>query len=231
MVTNVLFIDIIFNNVDSVAGYSRDEILLFNLYSQIWFFVLYFNFTRNIEIFIQSVNNGQLDLILTKPINSLFYILLRNINTIAVLRNAIPSILILIISIDWNNINITEGNLIASILIAILGIIISICINFLAALPVIWLGYNQAIMDIVFMIEDNSGHSNFVYEMWSEFWRFFFTIIFPTAIASGLATSVVLGKQPALQMLLLTVLVTIMFLFITVIAWRKSIRSYSSASS
>lgn len=231
MISNIVFIDVIFQNINTIAGYTRDEVLLFNLMSQLWFFFTYNIFIKNLEVLNISVNTGQLDLILTKPVPSLFYVVFRNINVLNTLRDGIPSFAILILAINWNSIQTSPELIIIGLLIAILGITCSVCINFIAALPVFWTGNNQGILDLLLLVEDNTGHSNFVYEIWGSKMRIILITIFPTAISTALSTSVILGKQSALQMLLISIIVTICFLILLNTLWKLALKSYSSASS
>lgn len=230
MLTNILFIDIIYQNINTLAGYQRDEMLLFSLLSQIWFFILLGIFYKNFEILIQSVNNGQLYLILSKPIPSLFYTFFRNLNIFGITRDAMPSIIILWLAIDWSNIQIETFSLFIGIIILILGIACSILFNFLVCLPVFWIGESLSIIDLAFTIEDNAGHV-FPFEGWNDFWKVVFTAFLPAAIASGISTSVILGKLPALEMLAVSLIVTIIFLILVNVLWKLALKNYTSASS
>lgn len=231
MLANIVFIDVIFQNVSSLAGYTRDEILLFNMLSQVWAFLLLGLLFSNLAAFIESVNNGELDLVLTKPVPSLLYIFLKEVSIVRILRDFIPSISILLIAIDWETIVILPSNLILGLLIMIAGLICSACFHFIAALPVFWLGDNSGITDLFIEVEDRSGHSNLVYEAWSDFWRVIFTIFIPTAISTAISTSVILGKSPGPEMLVIALMVMIVFILIVNILWRICLKNYTSASS
>ncbi len=66
----LLFIHILYGNVKMIAGYTKNDMLLFFLIGQIAYYI-----TANISFevmddLIISVNRGDLDLILTKPIPS-----------------------------------------------------------------------------------------------------------------------------------------------------------------
>src|SRR5690606_20559637 len=137
-------------------------------------------------------------------------------------RDFIPSILIIVLAINWSNLSIIFENLIIGLMIMVLGLICSVCLHFIASLPVFWLGDNSGITDLMLEVEDSSGHSNFVYEVWSDFWKTIFTIILPTAISTGVATSVILGKSPRIEMLIISIFVAISMVILTNILWRFS---------
>lgn len=231
MISNVVFIDVIFYNVKTIAGYERDEILLFNLASQFWFFIIYSIFWKNFEILSTSVNSGEFDLVLTRPIPSMFYASFKTFNILRVVRDAIPSLLILVLAINWANLNIIYENLLFGLITIFSGIAISALLNLIVTLPVFWLGNNQGIIDLAVTIEDSAGHSNFVYEAWNDFWKIVFTIFFPSAISSALSTSIILGKSPALEMTIISISVLIIFFLIAKLLWSLALKNYTSASS
>lgn len=231
IIANIVFIDVIFQNVTSLAGYTRDEVLLFNILSQVWAFFLLGIVFKNFEIFIQSVNTGELDLVLTKPVPELFYILFRNISIIGMLRDFLPSFLTLILVVNWDNLNILQSNLILGVLIMFVGLVCSLCFHFIATLPVFWLGDNAGITDLFIEVEDRSGHTNFVYEAWNSFWRIVFTVVLPTAISTAIATSVIIGKSPGVEMFIISFSVMVIFIVIVNILWKISLKNYTSASS
>lgn len=231
IITNIFFINILFDNVKTIAGYTRDEILLFNLISQFWFFLIYGIFGYNIGLLIQSVNNGELDLLLTKPLPSLFYTIFKNLNFILLIRDFFPSALILILAINWNNLSFSLINLVIGTLISVIGISISIMIHIITTLPVFWLGSIQGFTDLIYTVEDGAGHSNLVFEAWNKFWQIFFTVIFPIGLSTAVAVSVMLGKSSASGMLLLSIIVFIIFGLLTKKLWNIAIKNYTSASS
>lgn len=231
MLINIIFIDIVFQNINSFAGYSRDELLLFNLLSQFWAFILMNIFLKNFHQLSHSVNSGELDLILTKPIDSLFFVCFRNLNIINMLRDLIPSLILITVVIKWDDLNVTLINLVIGLIIALLGIACSVALNLLATLPVFWLGYNQAFMDLSLTLEDSSAHSNLVYEALGDFFKIIFTVIFPSAISTAIATSVILDKSNPYTMLFISIIVTTFFIFLSKLLWGKALKVYNSASS
>lgn len=231
MISNVFLINIVFQNVNEIAGYSKDQILFFNLISQLWFFSLVGLNFKNVEMLIQGVRNGNFDYILTKPRSSLLLTFLSNISIVYTIRDSIPSILILVISINWSNLSIEPINLIVGLLISTIGIIISIIVNFIVALPVFWTANSENYIDLYLIIEDNSGHNNFVLEIWNNFFRLLFTFILPTAISSAVSTSVIFGRSNPIEMFFSATFVLILFGFLLVKLWGLALKNYSSASS
>ena len=211
MIANVVFINILFMNVNEIAGYSKDAVLLFNFMSQFWFFVLVSICFKNVDLLIQGVKTGTFDLILMKPTSSLFLSMFSNLSILGTFREGIPSLIILLIAINWNNLEIDPLNFLIGFLIAILGIAISIIVNFIVALPVFRTGDSTHFIDIYSTIEEGSGHSNLIFEIWNDFFKFFFTFIIPTTISTAISTSVILGKSDPFEMLFYSITVFIIF--------------------
>lgn len=145
--TFAMFIKILYSNVDNVAGYSENEMLFFLWMSQLVFYVQFFTFENNVGRLSGDVNNGSLDLILTKPIPSLFYISLRRISLVGWLRDAIPSVFFLSLMINFSDLGATYQSIFVGIIIFLLGIICLYVMSILTVLPVFWLGKNRDLVE------------------------------------------------------------------------------------
>jgi len=228
----ILLINIIYSNTNSVAGYNKDEMLLFALLSQIVFYMAYTICMPNIKDFISSVNSGGLDLLLTKPVPSLFYVMTKKMNLMSILRDGTIPLLFIALSINYQNISALPLNVAASIIILLLGIISTFATLFISAVPVFWLGQSEAITDFV-ALTGFDAIADIPYEGFNPFWpaKFLFTWILPFLVADALSTSVFLGKTPIVEGLLIAVATTCISVTILAYIWRKALKSYSSASS
>jgi ABC-2 type transport system permease protein len=76
----IFSIEIIFYYTDSIAGWERGEVLL--LVATLFFIdgLRYFFFYHNLKNLPSDVTEGNLDLILTKPVDSQFWFSLRRLN-------------------------------------------------------------------------------------------------------------------------------------------------------
>jgi hypothetical protein len=74
----LLFISVVFQNVSSIAGYSKDEMLFLFFVGQLSFYS--FSFWSEGGVIIEKyVNNGNLDYILTRPVSSIFFVTMHKI--------------------------------------------------------------------------------------------------------------------------------------------------------
>ncbi len=228
VLTMILFIKIVYSNVNSFAGYAENEMIFLILFSQINFYTDWIWNTNNIVSLIESVRSGELDLILVKPLPSLFYITFRDVSLINRLKDGIPNILLIIFIINWNEIHTNIVLVLVGLIIFICGQISWHCFRFLFALPVFFIGQSSQI----FEISGTLGNTNDIpLEGFTRSLRTAFISIIPALIAAQMSVSVMLGKSNPVQMLLISISVTIFFLILKHIGWIIALKNYSSASS
>jgi ABC-2 type transport system permease protein len=228
-VSVILFVDVIYGNVDLVAGYSRNEMLLFVFNGQIGFYTGWV-LIKNLQELSANVNKGNLDLLLVRPIPSLFYVTFRKIKAYSLIRDSLPPMLALAIALNWPALNLNTFNVLAGIVIIFLGVTSAHVMHFLATIPVFWLGESSELIDLSFDSEHNIGKI-IPFEGYSHEFQFLFSVILPYAITAGFSTSVMLGKSDPLIMLIASFAIAIVFLVLRQIAWKKALRAYTSASS
>lgn len=223
----ILFFKIIFANTKQIAGYNFDEALFFYFIGQLCFYTLWTLFITNLKNIIKFINNGNLDLILTKPLPHLFYLSTKQLNLFSGLRDALPTLIIISYFINWSNLAFTFLNITIGLIILICGIYLLYFIFFLAVLPAFWFGESSQLFESVFSILPQE----IPYEGYPKSLKAFFTTLLPTLFAIGISSSVMLGKTPAIPMLLYTFIITIIIFFIQNKLWNFALRNYSSASS
>lgn len=229
MISTIIFIDVVYANVDMVAGYTRDQMLLFLLIGQTVYYIGWI-IQDGLSELILSVNRGNLDLVLIKPVPTLFYVQFRKIKVFSIARDAIIPTIAVVWAIDWQMLTITFENLVYGLLIAFMGLIITNILYLFASMPVFWLGESAGILDAVKSFEYTSGHM-VPFEGFAGNMRIFFTYLFPSLISAGLATSVILGKTSAVPIIYGVMAVTVVFLVLRLVLWKRALKVYSSASS
>src|SRR3989344_3048357 len=228
-ISNIIFIDVLYSNVKTVAGYGRDEMLLFMFIGQISYYLSWL-IHQNIDWLIEIVNNGQLDLVLSRPVPSLFYITFGRVRLFSVLRDCIPPMIVLSLVIKWQNLALSPLNIGVGLLICLMGIACAHVVHFISALPVFWIGQSSQVLDMSENIEYNIGKT-IPLEGFGKKIQFFFTALVPYLISTGVATSVALGKAPATTALIGVTIITIGALLAKQYAWSIALKAYTSASS
>jgi ABC-2 type transport system permease protein len=229
MISTIIAIDVVYNNVKLVAGYSRDEMLLFLLIGQSVYYIGWI-VQSNLDELISSVNRGNLDLILVKPVPSLFYVQFRRIKIFSCIRDALVPTIAVIWAINWSMLDITVQHALWGVAIAGMGLIISNIIFYLSTLPVFTLGESSGLLDAAKSFEYTSGHM-VPYEGFTSNMRFMFTYLFPSIISAGVAVSIMLGKTDVTPLIYGIITVTVVFLIIRLVMWKKALKAYTSASS
>lgn len=223
------FIGIIYSNVDTVAGYTQNEMNLFFLFSQLTAYT-FFIINDNVAKLIESVNTGNLDLILTKPVSSLFYTSFSRIRIFSMTRDMLPPLIAILLIINWSSLNLSVTNSLSALLVLIIGMLIGQAFLQLCALPVFWVGESTQLFNVTQEVWFSSG-STVPYEGVPSFLKFIFTFLIPGIIPSALATSVALGKTDALFAIVLSFLILILFFILRSYLWKIALKNYTSASS
>ncbi len=224
----LLFINIIFANTKQIAGYSHNEMLFYFLMAQFTYYLNWQFSLVNIFELISDVNKGNLDMVLTKPVPALFYLTSRNIGFFRSFVDSFPPTLAILVSINWSTLAIRPTNLIYGFFIFIFGSIALHVFQFLAALPVFWLGESESIVDLAGFI--GSG-SMIPLEGFSRTMQFTLGTILPVIIATAFSTSAILGKSSSQLLFLWSFCVALIAVIIRQAAWKFAIKNYTSASS
>ncbi len=227
--TYIIFINVLFSNVNTIAGYSKDEMLFLTLIAQTSFYSQWFFYILNVRELQNLINFGELDLILSKPVPAAFYVSFRKIRTLAPLRDGIIPIATLAWIINWENIHIDPGNLVLGILISILGFITNYCIIYISTMISFWLGRGQNLFGVVHTTFDLSH--NLPFEGYTQKFKNALWIMAPVLIEVSAATSVMLGKINVVLVLIFSIAAVLISVILKDFVWRLGLRRYGSASS
>lgn len=226
----LVFIDVLYSNINTLAGYSRNDMLFYFLIGQITYYLNRLTSLASLEELIPDINKGNLDMILIKPVPSYFYIMTRKINIIPFITTYFPPTLAIVLSIKWEQITFTPFVLLIGSIIFFSGLVVLHIFQLLAALPAFWLGESESIVDLAGYI--SGGASSMIpLEGYGPKLQFLFSTFIPILITTGFTTSVLLHKSNYLPLLLVSLTTMLAFIFIGKIFWRMAIRNYTSASS
>jgi len=228
-ISMILFIDVTYANVDMVAGYSRDQMLLFMFMGQISYYT-YWSIYRNLRTLGEDVNTGNLDILLTKPVPSLFYVTFRRISIYNVIRDGIPAMGVLWCVINWENLSFSSVQMLYGLIVVLLGMICVHVMHFMFTIPVFWLGESANLRRLAEGVEYNLGKT-IPFEGYSPKMRVLLSTVLPILITAGVSTSVVLGKSEPVWMIVFTGITAIVLLIVMNKMWSVALRAYSSASS
>lgn len=226
--TYILFINILYTNVKTFAGYTKDETLFMILIAQLNVFLNAMWSHDNIDNLIDDVRVGNLDLILCKPIPSLFYLTLRDISIVSIIRDLIPPFTAIMLSINWTNIHLTFQRIITGVIIFFSGQLAFHSFEFILGLSVFWLGKAENIKGTIYALDDTK---KIPFEGYPFSLKILFTLILPVLITSQVATSVLLGKSNAFIATGFSLTIALLFFYLKIMLWQKALKRYTSVSS
>ena len=220
------FFSVIFSYVDSLGDFSKDAVIIFLIITYLTDTVFVFFFGANTFQVNRMVVRGDLDLLLLKPVNSLFFISFRYVSTYALISVCILSGLLLRATYIYPS-SIGLINYIVFFASFIMGILILYCVEFTIACLVFWYKNFSVGGWLSSELTKYSRRPDSIYT--GTFRKVLFTF-FPMAMVSSLPARILLFG-PNLNLLLLQVAVTLSALCLAVFIWNRGLIRYDSASS
>ncbi len=221
----LIFMTVLYQNVDSVAGYGRDEMFFLILVGQVSFY-LYSLWGNCAEYLERYVNPGTLDYVLVRPVPSLFYMTFHQLRPLNMLINLAGPLTPTWLVIDWPGLGLHLRNLPLAIVIFVCGVILYHQFQFIVSLVSFWTGRGRQATLLVYAASSQS----IPLEGFSTTLRRLFLGAVPVFVTS-VVVSVMLGKANPLFWNAIMLAVLAVFSTIKRLAWGRALRQYSSASS
>lgn len=220
-VTAIIFIDIFFSFTASIAGWNKNQVLLLVGLYRVFSALFTTFFLSGINLIPQYVRSGELDIFLTKPINTQFYASLRAI-VIPDLSKVVSGLAIISLA--------DRAGFIDYLLLLIgltSGLAIFYGIYFMIATLVFWTGRLESLYDIHDVL---SEPLSVPLSVLGKRMSFVFTYIIPLGFVVTFPAEVFLGMSPS-YVLLVGILLGLALLVISSWFWNFALRHYTSASS
>jgi ABC-2 type transport system permease protein len=222
----IIFLQVIFSKVDSLAGWTKYEMIFyigtFNIIDSLWVFGPYFNLVNLPEL----IRNGMLDYYITKPVNSQFIVSLRNVE-IGSLTSVLAGTAIIGYALTAGNMSITFGRVILYIIAIFHALLVEYAVYFIMTCLSFW----TVKTDFVEKVHGITCYfSNRPIDIYKGVIRFILCYILPygfvmTIAAKSAVKSVGAGEYAGFLLL------SWCFFGVSILLWRFSLRRYSSASS
>ena len=220
------FFSVIFSYVDALGDFSKDAVIIFLIITYLTDTVFIFFFGSNTFQVNRMVVRGDLDLLLLKPINPLFFISFRYVSTYALISICILSGLLLRVTYLYSS-SIGLVNYTVFFISFLLGILILYCVEFIIACLVFWYKNFSVGGWLASELTKYSRRPDSIYT--GPFRKALFSF-FPMALVSSLPARMLLFG-PNLNLLLLQIFVASVALCLTIFVWNKGLIRYDSASS
>lgn len=223
----IAFIFIIFSQIPQLAGFTFEQIVFIYGFSQIPKGLDHL-LTDNlwcVGYFI--VKKGDFDKYLTRPINPLFHVIAETFQVDAVGELVIGIALMIYVS-GSVNLYITPLSVILFILVIPFSMLIYTAIKITTGAFAFWIKSSGFIIQMVYGMNEFAKYPTTIY---SPFIRNFVTYIIPFAFTGYYPALYFLTGQNPLFNIGGTVLISIIFMSISLLIWHKGLSAYESAGS
>lgn len=222
----LLSIRLIYNYIPNLMGWEFAEVLLIYGLFQIPRGIDHL-FTDNIWMIPHNIRRGTFDKYLIRPVNSLFYVMFERLQLEAI-GELLIGVGILSYALPQLSIDFTLVTFLGLTIYIIMGTLIYTSIKLLTATTSFWLKDSVPLMVTVYDI------SNFVQRPVSIYplaVQALLTYVLPFAFTAYLPAAFLLNKEGQDTLFIQGVLVTIVFLTLSINVWKLGIKKYESSGS
>ena len=226
LIGSIFLLTIFFQNTENIGGWKFEQALIIQAIYTILNGITNTWFNPNLKEIVKHVREGTLDFVLIKPIDSQFFISLKKFLPSGILE-IIIGVTLLFYSIGINQINI---NLVFMFL-CITTLFCSICILyslwFLISTTTIWFVKTWNATEVLrsFLYVGRYPLNSFSFSL-----RIFFSVFVPIAFITTIPSQVFLGVAQIWE-ILIELVVSGLFLIVSIRFWLYDLKYYTSASS
>lgn len=223
---NIAFFKLIYGTTISLGGWREDQTLVFLAIFLLIDAIHMTLFSNNMWVLPILVNKGELDYYLLRPINSLFFVSLRDfaansfmnlIITIGILAYAIHGYSGAISAVQWALLGVG----------IVCGSVVQYALRIAFLLPVFWTHSSRGFDSLFHQMCRFTERPDRIF---SGFVRVLITVLIPFSLIASYPARLVI-ETPDYGVLLHMALGTAVFFAAVVIVWNVALKSYSSASS
>ncbi|MDE6601978.1 MAG: ABC-2 family transporter protein [Lachnospiraceae bacterium] len=223
---HLLFFHNIYGNIDDIAGYDKYEWFFYLGLVQLMLAVFMVFVFPNLVSLPWLINGGELDYLLLKPVNSQFYISLRNAN-FGYMVNVPAGIILMIYGSIHMKIDISVWSAASVLLYSSVGILILYAILFNLSILSVWLKKADFASTLFFNLWSFMRYPSDVY---GKVMRIVFTYLLPVLLICTVPMEIILKKVEGITLLIMLFSCFIWFMG-SILLWKIAVKHYSSASS
>lgn len=225
--SNLLLLWLIFANIPSLMGWSLDQIVFIYGFSLIPKGIdhLFFDNLWNIGYFI--VRKGDFDKYLTRPVNTLFHVLVEKIQ-IDALGELIVGIALVCVTLPRLGVEWSVLKVLLAVLVIPFATLIYTGIKTVTASVAFWTKRSGSVIYMFYMVNDFAKYPAAIY---NEVVKNIITYIVPFALTAYYPALYILTGENPLFNIGMTALAAAVLMTLGVIVWHRGIRAYESAGS
>jgi len=219
-------LEIMFYQTNSLAGWSKGEVFMIYAIYRLMTAIGAILFRKNISNLVILVNTGELDLLLTKPVN-IFFMIFNRIISIDRISQVVISFLLFIYASHLTHLVWSLPRILEVLVLTICGVIIRFGFSIIIHSFVFWF---QNLENIERLELNLFGTARFPRQAFPQFLQNLFTIVIPIMFTAAIPAEIILGKTGPL-LFVSTIILAIISASITYNFFYFALRHYSSASS
>jgi ABC-2 type transport system permease protein len=222
----LVFFRVLYDHVDALGGWTRDEMRLFAGTLFVMDALQMTLFSNNLWHFPGTVNRGDLDYHLVRPVSTLYFVSLRDFAANSFL-NLVIAVGILVWSFSAHADPIPIGRvLLFAALLPVAGLI-HFCCQMTFLLPVFWTHSGNGLRELYWSLDTWAARPLGVYTGWV---RRILVSLLPLALVVSFPVRALFDPDP-LRIVGHMLLVAACAFGVLLFVWRRGLRAYASASS
>ncbi|WP_261809490.1 ABC transporter permease [Levilactobacillus humaensis] len=218
----ILFFKIIFLNVDTIAGWTWSEtLMLLGVYTTIDGLMMSL-LVQNLPKLEHDIREGNLDMVLMKPIDAQLFYIFRSVDTTQLL-NSLLGVLVVLYASTKSSISLI--NLLLFLVMIVGGCVLYYSIWFLWTITTFWFPSNFGRTDLFMSVIQVGRYPSSIYK---GVGKVVFMAIIPLGLIATPSALAITGKM-SLQYFFMTWLLVIVFVCIDRFFWKKGLKKYDGA--
>lgn len=223
-VVNLVFILVVFGHTQFLSGWSREEIIFIYGFFLIPF-ALFSSFFNIWDFNDRYIVKGEMDRILTRPIHSLFQVILERIE-LESLFGVVTGLIIIFYSGVSLNLELVWYDPILFVIFAIGGALAYASIFVAIASIGFWSDAKTSIMPMMYNI---GNYGRYPVDIYNKVIRFVLTWVLPFAFVGVYPASYFLRKEEWYVYAFATPVIGIVFFTVSVFIWNQGVKRYRGA--
>lgn len=225
--TNIIFIWIIFEQIPSLKGWSINQIVFIYGFSLVPKGIDHLLFDNLWAVGHFIVRKGDFDKYLTRPVNTLFHVMVERLQ-IDALGEIVMGISLICVTIFKVGIEWSVEKVVLILIVIPFSTLIYTGIKIATAALAFWLKRSGNITYMFYMVNDFAKYPVTIY---NNTIRGIITYIIPFAFTAFYPAKYILTGSNPLFNIGMTVIMAIVFMTIGIIVWNRGIKAYESAGS
>lgn len=224
---NLIFILVLFTKIKAIKGWDREEMLFIYGFFLIPFAFYSGLFNHLFDVPEKYVLQGELDRVLTRPLNSLFQVVVETMN-LELMLGAIPGLAIMFYSAGELGLTFSWWDLPLAIVLIIGAVLIYGGVYTLLASLGFWFEGNMGLMPMVYNLSQYGRYPTNVYR---GIVRLILTWILPFAFVGFYPAALLMHRWEYWPYASLTPVIGVVFFALAYFVWNRGIRVYRGTGS